>query len=64
MNVPKIKSFLKVYNKGQFLRYQAEDKGLTQDDIDYMTSRNYVVWVKDDEYRVTQKGSDFAFSND
>ena len=64
MNISKIKAFLKTHNTGKFLEYQATDKGLTLSDLEYMCKEHYIVWVKDDEYRVTPKGSSFAFEKD
>lgn len=61
MNIPKIKMFLKIFNSGRFLEYQATEKGLTHDDIEYMLSKCYIVHIQGDEYRVTKKGSEFAF---
>lgn len=61
MNLPRIKMFLKIFNSGKFLVYQATDKGLTRDDIEYMLSMGYILHIKDDAYMVTKKGSKFAF---
>lgn len=64
MNKVKIRRFLMIFNKGKFLKHQAEQYSLTDADIDYMCKERYIAHIKDDEYRVLPKGSEFAFSKD